>query len=242
MKKISLALVVALGFGVGQASAATLEISYDLETTYTLQGVGTLGPASTGSMTIAYSATGGGAASQTYSPGGGAANPLHGPIHLSLANLPPLFVNVTIAGDTITGTLLPTNTGLVSLGGSLMSTGALTIGPINIWDLGSLHCLGATCTALGFIAQSVPQMFTIGQAALVLSFPNAATPGSNLNLGFSGSANVGSLFGYNVIAQTTGQEVGRHFTPEPGTVSLLGLGLLGLGVAGAASRARRAQR
>jgi hypothetical protein len=193
-------------------------------------------------MTIAYTATGGGAASQSYGPGGGAANPLHGPIHLSLANLPPLFVNLTIGGDLITGTLNPTNTGLISLNGSLMSTGALTIGPINIWDLGSLHCLGATCTALGFIAQSVPQMFTIGQAALVLSFPNAATPGSNLNLSFSGSANVGSLFGYNVIAQTTGQEVGRHNTPEPGTASLLALGLLGLGVAGSATRARRAQR
>jgi len=240
--KFVLALVATLGLGVGHVSASTLEITYDLETTYTLQGVGALGPSSNGSMTVAYGASGGGAASQSYGPGGGTANPLHGPVHLSLANLPPIFVNVTLGGDTITGTLVPTNTGLISLNGSLMSTGALTLGPINIWDLGSLHCLGATCTALGFISQSVPQMFTIGQAALVLSFPNAATPGSNLNLSFSGSANVGSLFGYNVIAQTTGQEVGRHLTPEPGSGSLLALGLLALGVAGTGWRARLARR
>jgi hypothetical protein len=153
-------------------------------------------------------------------------------------------VSLTILGDVITGLLNPTATGLFSLSGSLMSSGVLTIGPINIWDAGMLHCQGATCTALGFGAQSVPQAFTIGQAALFLVFPNAATPGSYLNLSFSGSANIGSLFGYNVIAQTTGQEVGRHFTtPEPSTGSLIGIGLLlGLGAAQAASRARRAQR
>jgi hypothetical protein len=219
---------VLLGFGVGGsvANAATIEITYELQTTYTLVGVGELGPSSLGSMTVAFPATGSPPASSTTGPGGfPTVNIPHGPVHLSVANLPPILVNVTIAGDLIQGTLAPPGA-LYSLSGSLMSNGALTLGPINIWDLGSLHCVGATCTALGFAAQSVSQMFTVGSVGFVLSFPNVGTTMSGiLNTMFSGSGTIGSLFGYNVSHTTTGQEISRHIsTPEPGAFSLLAMG------------------
>ena len=245
MKRIVLALVLLLGFGAGGiANAAQVEITYNLQTTYTLVGIGELGPSSSGSMTVEYPVTANTPlVSSTTGPGGtfsGVVIP-HGPIHISLLTLPPIFVNVSIGGDIIMGTLNPTATGINSIFGSLMSTGALTFGPFNIWDLGSLHCTGATCTALGFTMQSVPQMFTIGSAGLILSFPNVGTTMSGvLNTMFSGSATIGSLFGYNVSAATSGQEIGRHLTPEPSTGLMLGLGLGGLGLLGA--RARRVRR
>ena len=244
MKKFALTLVGVLGFGAGGiANAAQIEITYNLQTTYTLVGVGELGPTTSGSMTVAYPATGSPPASSTTGPGGFPSVIIpHGPIHVSVASLPPIIVNVTIGGDIIMGTLAPPGP-LYSLTGSLRSTGALTIGPINIWDLGSLHCSGPTCGALGFMTVSVPQMFTVGQAALYLSFPNVGTAGSGiLNTMFSGSAIIGSLFGYSVSAATTGQEVGRHFTPEPGSGLMLVLGLGGLWLLGSTSRARRARR
>jgi hypothetical protein len=231
-----LATLVGIGMGGTAATAAQIEITYELQTTYTLVGVGELGPPSLGSMTVAFPAAGSAPASSTTEPGGtfgGAVIP-HGPVHMSLLTFPPIIVNVTIAGDLISGVLNPTATTLASLPGSLMSNGALTLGPINIWDAGNLHCAGATCTALGFFSQSVPQMFTIGQAALHLSFPNVGTVGSGiLNTMFSGSATIGSLFGYNVNAATVGQEVGRHFsTPEPHAVWLLGVGFVALSLKG----------
>jgi hypothetical protein len=41
---------------------------------------------------------------------------------------------------------------------------------------------------------------------------------------------------------TTGQEVGRHFTPEPNVAVLFGLGLMGFGLLGGTAAARRARR
>jgi hypothetical protein len=152
-----LATLVGIGMGGTAATAAQIEITYELQTTYTLVGVGELGPPSLGSMTVAFPAAGSAPASSTTEPGGtfgGAVIP-HGPVHMSLLTFPPIIVNVTIAGDLISGVLNPTATTLASLPGSLMSNGALTLGPINIWDAGNLHCAGATCTALGFFSHDV---------------------------------------------------------------------------------------
>ena len=131
MKRFGLTLVLVLGFGVGgSANATQIEITYALETTYTLVGVVELGPSSIGSMKVAYPATANSPLlSSTTGPGGtfgGAVIP-HGPVHLSLLTLPPIFVNVTILGDLITGTLALAPTGyLFSLSGSLMKRYAIT--------------------------------------------------------------------------------------------------------------------
>ena len=109
MKRFALALVLLLGFGAGAANAATVEITYDLQTTYTLVGIGELGPTAGGFMTVEYPATGSPPVSSTTGPGGFPSVVIpHGPIHISMLTLPPIFVNVTIGGDIITGLLNPT--------------------------------------------------------------------------------------------------------------------------------------
>ena len=124
------------------------------------------------------------------------------------------------------------------LGGTDESSGVLA-GRINNYDSAGFTALprtGATYS-VGTFSGTAPASYRVGQAFFTVN-PSAFTDGNDVFSGafspFDGTENGNAI---PVTMNFLGASVNGTVIPEPGTVSLLGLGLVGLVVAG--RRARR---
>jgi hypothetical protein len=226
MRPAALALAVAIGLTlVGTANAGRVTATYDLNgsTVTTNTPLGSDVDQITGQVTVKYDAA-----------------TINAPI--SWAAIVAGNSTTTIQQTFGTSLVLTGSTTTVFSGwkaGGAIGTATVALPPAPGGMTGSIHCTGGLCGLAGFPA-SVPQPQT-GPASLVL-----ATAGGLVFT--SGQAGLGdwNAVPYTVTAGAAtltfaykGQEIGRSWVPEPGTASLLGLGLAAL--AGASSFTRRSR-
>jgi len=232
MRRAALSLALAIGFTfVGTANAGVITATYDL-TGSTLTTTSLLGSDTdqiTGQVTIQYGAASiNGPISWAALVAGSATTTIINP------NTQPGGGQLTLNGSTTTTVTAPGAGGPIGAATVLLS-------PAPAQVTGSIHCTGGICGLAGFTA-SVPQPQT-GPGVVAL-----ATVGGVVFT--SGQAGLGNWAGvpYTLTqagGQATltfayvGQEVSRTFVPEPGTASLLGLGLAVLAGAGSFSRRHR---
>ncbi len=226
MRPAALALAIATAFALGgAANAGVITAQYDLtgSTVTTNTPLGSDVDQITGTVTVQYGA--------------------------ATINAPISWAAV-VAGNSTTTIQQTFGTSLVLTGSTTTTvTAPGTGGPIGAATIalapapggmtGSIHCTGGLCGLAGFPA-SVPQPQT-GPASLVL-----ATAGGLVFT--SGQAGLGhwNAVPYTITASAAtltfayvGQEISRSFIPEPGTASLLGLGLVALAGAGRFTRRLR---
>jgi len=249
MRKNTVALVaLAALWGVAStAQAVTIEVQYNLSGVVTALGALPIGPPSTGTMKVSYSATG---------PSPGAI--VHGPVHLlsysfsQVMNLPLVgLIPVLLTGNS-------NYTAPASALGTLNATG-LAIGPMLLNMTGFVHCNGVGtpgvntgCLSGGATKGGSPNTLPFPNSIpvpIATSFPGAllfsatgAASGPGATVTFANVfAGFMSIPGFPPITLTipalVGTEVARTYVPEPSSLSLVGLGLAG--IAGFAARLRR---
>ena len=128
------------------------------------------------------------------------------------------------------------------LGGTVESSGSTT-GRINSYDSASVTTLlpnTGAAYSVGTFTATAPASYRVGQAFFTVNAGGIAFDGADV---FSGSFNGLFDLSSNGLAQEFppnpiifGDATVNTIIPEPGTVSLLGLGLLGLVLAGRRSR------
>jgi hypothetical protein len=232
MRRSALALAAAIGFTLaGTANAGVITATYNLagSTLTTTSFLGTDTDQITGTVTIQYGAASiNGPISFAALVAGAATTLVMNP------NTQPGAGQLTLNGSTTTTVTAP------GAGGPI-GAATIALAPAPGTVTGSLHCTGGFCGLAGFVA-SVPQT-VFPPAPLAL-----ATAGGVVFT--SGQAGLGNWAGVPyTITQAggqavlsfayVGQEVSRTFVPEPGTASLLGLGLAVLAGAGSFSRRHR---
>ena len=240
MRKLAFALIFTLGV-VGLASESrggAIDIKYTL-TADSYSPRAPLQPDldfTMGMMKIRFNATEG---SMTI---------LHGPVHL-LSFMLTWGPDGTIApmtpfGKGYFGTAMVTVA--PSVLGSLMSNGKLTLGPLsNVMVVGMLTCTGGGIPGCTVGSMGMTMTITFETFTNVSLFPpTIGTFGAATEMGTQGAMTMtptimGTVPGLTPPgANFTGMETMRTHTPEPGSFSLVGLGLLLLGAAGA-RRARK---
>lgn len=203
---------------VASAEAGTISIEFDLSNS----AVSLLG----GIVTIPPDGSISSATATIHIQGASLSAPQAGAASMTGLNL-AATVNGTVASlATLTGGLSAAQVG--GAGGSL--TGGLAnllIGTLTLNLTGTINCSpGGPCGVLGTFP-------------LVLSGPNVLTGVGSLGvggLGTFGAATLNALLnvtigGNSAVVSLIGQEVNRTFTPavpEPGSIGLFGLGMLGL--------------
>jgi len=228
MRKAVLAVGLFVLMGLAPvARAVPVEVTYSVSTVVTLPLLGIQLGTLTGQSRIRYLGTG---ANTTTGPVGGFVAPAR--IQSFVAAGPLNFQILALATGTFSGFASVADFGNVN--GSVAGLGGPVLLPIAATAGGTLHCAGAVCAnPLVNIPASV-----INQIALVFNtvlsdataFPSV---GNILTLvgGF------GTFGGVSLTATSTLNEISRTAVPEPGTASLVWLGLVGL--AGARWRVRR---
>jgi len=223
LSSVSKALAASIGAAAvlvpfAPARAVPVNVTYSMTYNYFAPAVNTNVLYGTGTLTVEFAngTTGGHVA----------AGPLH--IASGTAMLNNTFTAIVLGNPiAFTGMQLDTfvsGLGTVTAGGmfSLMSVGHVASGMI--------HCTGALCGLAGFPAsQQIPltsQARVLNFAGVLAGFPSVG-PQSFAGAGQGAMTPQG---GFEAIT-VTGQEVGRQVVPEPGTGSLLGLGLAALGIA-----------
>jgi hypothetical protein len=226
MRKSVLSVVL---FVLGMAPAAQavpVEVNYSVSSTLTLPALAlTLGTL-TGSSTIRYVGTG---LNTTNGPAGGFAAPARIQSFNAAGPLAFAVGTASFTGSVAAAAPAQVNGALASAGG------ALTL-PLAGSASGSIHCTGALCAGVGLPA-SVPVPISL-VFNTVLSDASAVPTGPGA-LTLVGA--LGTFAGFTIIATTTLTEISRTVVPEPGTASLVWLGLTGLAGARWHLRRRRNQ-
>lgn len=224
MRKFALILGLVAGVvaSAPNVQAATIGVPYNLSQSIFSPGLGNaLAGTVTGTITIQYQ-------------GSGLFTLSHGPITL-----------VSGVTNTITNILLPgafnltgNNNSLVVGNGNLASNGALTFMATRTNVGGFIHCYDLTPFGCSIFVKfpstlMLPQTGGIGiQAAagnLGLTQPPLTFMATGMNVGGNATNNTWTF-----------SEVGpRYIVPEPATGTLVGLGMLGLAIAGGSLKARR---
>jgi len=243
MKKSALVLIAVLALGVPSiAGAAAMDVTYSVGGNMMLAGAVPMVPVVAGAVTVRYAATGTGFS-------GSAGNVQHGWANLMAGNMGGMIaLSVPAFGiPLMTG---PFNAVLPRAGAVLGSSGTLTLGPVLPAVTGFLHCQGSAAACSGvnpMLPPSVPiplGYLLTGMTPIAMVAPSAATPGSNLNPIFAfNPILMGTMAGLPYTLNLTAQEVSRHLVdeavPEPTTLTLVGLGLVGVALAGRKARRTR---
>jgi hypothetical protein len=209
--------VVAVAAHATDARAASMAVTYLLTGTTTVVGIGPVG-VSSGSLTVAYTATGG-------IPSGSAGNIVTGAAQILSGTISaPLSFTVFGTGAFVTSPV-PLFGNISGKAGPL--GGTLTGGGLNLFLKASIngfvHCTGVLCTPV----IGIPASLTVPSNLILNGSINA--PGQAATIVFS-PATLATFGGNAVITQYTATEVSRHYSaanvPEPSALPLLGMGLV----------------
>jgi hypothetical protein len=220
MKTVLPALVLLATWGSVTASlAATIDIKYKIEGVTSIPGfsspnIGT----STGTMTLRYPNLGPDPPSDYFQ-----VSLLSFSVLTTLAV--PFEPGVGLPGIIGSGVVVVTDAAPGILHG-----GALSLGGIDGFQSSIVHCFGnVSLCAAAFMPLSMPTPYFGTRIITALRVPFGATPGASPHLLNFAPIDLGFSFGpFPVRVTQTASEIERTFIPEPSSLSLLWLALLGL--------------